>query len=494
VGLFDLNADHGNCHPDFEQFRTDPLREPARRVLDELYGQFIDNDGNFLEQFQTTGFHARLFELCLFGYFLDEGYTIDRSSAVPDFLVAKDGVTIAIGATTANAPQGGVLATAGKRIEDVTEEDLDYFQLHELPMRFGSPLISKLKKRYWERPRCHGLPFVLAIAATFEERAKGLTSAGLNHYLYGSQLFSEFNRNLVMNYTEQVPIETHEVGTKTVPSGFFAQPDSEHVSAVLFLPSDLVDRLSRIAHQTAHRSTEISIRRQGFCSNITMGSRDPTFFAYDLDNGPIVESWSEGVDIFHNPSCQKPLPRGLFTGLEVQRFDADQSTGPMSHPFIPKSLELPRMRLHGPGWHPFMSKTFVSSKVGGPHPLVTNGAYAVDTTTEEEFEWSFAKPIEFDEEITDGWYLDNRERLWGLLTIDSSGRRWKFRIFLRDEDEVPHCIEASRDYKFRNEARTDLQIRMFKITMLFEFNYSKGIDFPKAILERIRAGEFDPSS
>ena len=58
---------------------------PARDLIRELMHHFADVDGNFVEQFQSTGFDARLWELYLFALFAELAYGLDREHASPDF-------------------------------------------------------------------------------------------------------------------------------------------------------------------------------------------------------------------------------------------------------------------------------------------------------------------------------------------------------------------------------------------------------------------------
>src|SRR3546814_15734503 len=63
-----------------------------------------DADGNFIEQFQTTGFDPRLWELYLFATFNELGYARDSAVAVPDFILTGLPGRLAIEANTANPP------------------------------------------------------------------------------------------------------------------------------------------------------------------------------------------------------------------------------------------------------------------------------------------------------------------------------------------------------------------------------------------------------
>ena len=61
---------------------------------------------HFVEQFQTSGFDARIFELYLHAYFESSGYVISRTRSNPDFILTRQRATVAVEATTSN-PSGG---------------------------------------------------------------------------------------------------------------------------------------------------------------------------------------------------------------------------------------------------------------------------------------------------------------------------------------------------------------------------------------------------
>jgi hypothetical protein len=56
-----------------QHFRTMLLRgsAPSRGMMNEVFSSFDEVDGNFVEQFQTSGFDARVWELYLHAYFKD---------------------------------------------------------------------------------------------------------------------------------------------------------------------------------------------------------------------------------------------------------------------------------------------------------------------------------------------------------------------------------------------------------------------------------------
>ena len=72
-------------HQNFRSLTTHEHHTPALGLLRELMHYFVDADGNFVQQFQSTGFDARLRELYLYALFTELGYGFDRDHPAPDF-------------------------------------------------------------------------------------------------------------------------------------------------------------------------------------------------------------------------------------------------------------------------------------------------------------------------------------------------------------------------------------------------------------------------
>ena len=245
-------------HPAFEQIRTQPGSIGGRTMMNEVFETFEDKDGNFVRDFQTAGFDARVFELYLHAYFADGGYTIDTSHQRPDFMVERDGVRVAIEATTSSRPDPFVV----EELLEPTSDEIARKQRDEMPVRLGSPLFSKLQKRYWELPHVAGLPFVLAIEAFHDTTSLFYPGGVLANYLYGLEHFPTFTEDgqLLIGTT---PIDSHERPGKTpIPSNFFAQPGAEHVSAIVFSNSGTYSKFNRMGFLAGHqRATSRSSAR-----------------------------------------------------------------------------------------------------------------------------------------------------------------------------------------------------------------------------------------
>jgi hypothetical protein len=63
-----------------------PQYLPERRVLEEWAKGFIDRDGKFVNEFQTT-FESSMWELYLNAYLRELGATLNFSHHAPDFVV-----------------------------------------------------------------------------------------------------------------------------------------------------------------------------------------------------------------------------------------------------------------------------------------------------------------------------------------------------------------------------------------------------------------------
>jgi len=90
----------------------------------------------------------------------------------------------------------------------------------EIPIRFGSPLYSKLQKAYWTLHDVAKWPLVIAIADFHAKGSMLWTSTGLEDYLYGTHHDFSFDSDgkLIIS---PLKIETHKHGKKEIPSGFF---------------------------------------------------------------------------------------------------------------------------------------------------------------------------------------------------------------------------------------------------------------------------------
>jgi hypothetical protein len=298
-----------DLHPQFVLLRDNPHWEPARQVLRKTCSELHDPDGNLVEQFQTTGFDSRTFELFLYEMFKECGHKIDRSHQYPDFLLAKDGVEAAVEAVTAN-PTGlaGEIVPYDHEPKPLKgQSPADYFR-NEVAIRFGSPLYSKLKKKYWERPHIKGKPLIFAIETFHAAGSLNIGYSSLSNYLFGvSQRWYHDEKGELIIIGEEV--KEHRSGLKVIPSGFFNQPDAENVSAVLFTNTGTMAKFNRMGLQAGYGKDKVRIFRHGTCYNWQPHATAPeVFFAEIGDPAEGTETWWEGTVLIKNPNATYKLP------------------------------------------------------------------------------------------------------------------------------------------------------------------------------------------
>jgi len=306
IDLFTPVAPIASLNPHFKILSQGEHHSSARGILTELVQTFVDVDGNFVRDFQTTGFNARLWEIYLSVFLYEQRFSLTREFTSPDFLGLKDGFPVGIEAATVNPTAG---ETPPKPKNDA---ELKALREEYMPIKFGSAMFSKMKKRYWELPHMQGLPFVLAIHDFCVDDSMTWSAPAINDYLYGLRATWHKDESGVLHIQDN-PIQDHRWGNKPpLPSGFFNQPETEHVSAVLFSNSATLSKFGRMGKLAGFGSPRVKMIRVGTRPNADQNSTEPLHFSTEVEPGKYSESWSEGVQFFHNPRALLPIPPAAF--------------------------------------------------------------------------------------------------------------------------------------------------------------------------------------
>jgi hypothetical protein len=109
-------------------------------VMNDWASGFVDRDGKFVEEFQTT-FNSSFWELYLFAVIKKLGMQVDFSHATPDFCVPSGGFNIE--ATIASNAQGAEPEHA--RLDKMPPSDLNIFNRHTI-IRLSNSLMMKHRK------------------------------------------------------------------------------------------------------------------------------------------------------------------------------------------------------------------------------------------------------------------------------------------------------------------------------------------------------------
>jgi hypothetical protein len=320
-GLFNPSAPKKQLHPSYKLVQSSPRNKSTRRLMNDAFGRFVEKDGNFVEQFQTTGFNTRTFELYVSELLHDEGCAFEGAEPQPDFCASKNGVKIAIECTTANPAGSAVRVYEPTNEKDDNLENIRLRQENEVPIRVAGALRNKMQHRldkktkpsaYWEPPHVAGHPFILAIQTFHEHGSLSFSNAAVVRYLYGIEQKPSWDAagNLVI-ITEKVVEHSHD--GKVIPSGFFELPDSENVSAVLWTNAGTVPKFTRMALSGPYPDEDVSMIRYGCRIDHDPNAHNPLPFVYIVGEpcAP-TETWGQEANLFHNPKAKHPLPIDLF--------------------------------------------------------------------------------------------------------------------------------------------------------------------------------------
>jgi hypothetical protein len=338
VDFFKYTRPSEQLNQNFVRLAESEGYSPARQIIKPMMRWYEDADGNFVEQFQTSGFDQRMWELYLFAAFTEMEYQLDRATAVPDFLCtglcgqfAAEAVTVG----PSRAKGGAVIPPP--RLD--SPEALHLYNRHYMPIRFGGALFTKLQRAYWGHRHVAGKPFVLAIADFSSPGSMIRSRSGIETYLYGYAYDWEHDAAGKLHITPR-KIETHQWGEKVIPSGFFDLSGAENVSAVLFSNSGTIAKFNRMGVVAGFGSPRVLVVRQGTSFSHDPDASTPNIFNRIVNSPDYSETWIEGLDVFHNPRARIPLDEYAIRGA--------------AHHYIRDD----GLRVsHVPEWHPLGSIT-----------------------------------------------------------------------------------------------------------------------------------------
>ncbi|WP_311215120.1 MULTISPECIES: hypothetical protein [unclassified Arthrobacter] len=339
VDFFTPLGAEDKLNPGFRQLLSGDSFRAAKEIIGAMMRWHEDVDGNFVEQFQTSGFDARIWELYLFAVLTEAGLQVDRPSPAPDFLASGPHGEFAMEATTINPSQGedGQPAPSQKPANEKAVED---YVNHYLPIRYAGPLITKLNKRYWTKPSVENIPMVLAIQDFHDDMSMTYSGTALPTYLYGYAQVPSRDSQGQLRITPR-PITHHNWGAKRVPSGFFYLPGAENISAVVFNSGGTLSKFNRMGVGAGLGSDHVLLIRRGFVADNNPNASEPLPYVHFVRQDD-PETWIEGMDVFHNPNATNPLDPELLPGAAHHTLTAEGLVETMS-----------------PAWKPLQSQTSI---------------------------------------------------------------------------------------------------------------------------------------
>lgn len=311
-------VDEAALHPGFRILRDGVAQRGAKALLAELSRWVPDLDGNFTRDFQTTGYSARIWELYLSFAFREMGFRLRHEHQSPDYHLERGGMELFVEATTANAPDTRA-ATVGDGERPPAPDDLWTFNEKEMPLKFGSPLHSKVGKRYWELAHVKGKPFVLAIADFHAPDSMTWSHTALPVYLYGRSAAVSAGPDGRVRGEEKRIADFEKGANRILP--FFEQDGTENVSAVLFSNAGTIAKFNRMAVRAGFGDRFVTIRRSGGWNDPRPDAFEAIPFDFDVEDAAYREGWADELELHHNPRALHPVEDALFPGIANFRIE-----------------------------------------------------------------------------------------------------------------------------------------------------------------------------
>lgn len=332
VDFFTLRGPRERLHPTFQLLQDGPRYSPAREIIAAMMRYHEDEDGNFVQQFQTTGFDARIWELYLFAVFTELGFARVPDIQAPDFVLEGLGGRIAVEATTANPSQRNAPPLPENRDEEVS------YQENYIPIKIGRALRAKLNRQvpYWEIPEVAGVPFLLAVQDFHLPGSMRTIVPAATEYVFGVR------HSMVEGHRRIESIREHRYGEHTEISGFFRLANSEHVSAVVVNPQGTLTKFNRLGFVAGFGDRRLQMLRFGWrrYDNDPVDPR-PRRFVEEVHAPGYQEPWVDGMVVLHNPNALIPLDPGLLPGATHEFLQPDgriMTILPEAPPYIAQTM------------------------------------------------------------------------------------------------------------------------------------------------------------
>ncbi len=303
-------------HPSFVILKDQQRFSPARELVSAMMRFHEDVDGNFVEQFQTTGFDARLWELYLYAAFVELGYALATGIVAPDLVLEGRLGRLSIEATTANPPQNARVPSPG------TREEVRAYLENYVPIKLARALKRKLyhPQRYWNVPGIEGAPFVIALQDFHVHDAMTRIVPIATEYVFGVR------HSLVGGVRRIERIAEHVSGNAREVSNFFGLPEAENVSAVLLNPLGTLSKFNRLGFVAGFGDRRVTMVRSGLArGELNRADMRPWPFEQAVSDPAYRESWVEGMVVLHNPAARIPLDPDLIPGANHEFLQPDGS-------------------------------------------------------------------------------------------------------------------------------------------------------------------------
>ena len=301
-------------HPNFQFFNQTGLLDPEQEVLKKWSEGFIDRDGKFVKEFQTT-FNSSFWELYLNAVFRELNCTLDFSNAAPDFYVKSSSGDFLAEATISSNPER--FRPEWATDPQTLNNELDVEQHIRLSaIRLTNSITEKYKKyinSYTNLAHVQDKPFLLCVAPFDQPFFYRYDCNAILRVLYsykGPLTRVDEEGRLEVVRDEEI-FQTQKKPGVNLDTGLFLNSEMSEISGVLFNSKATLCKVRALAKNQQYPIRFHSLR---YChdSHEIHSIREYTDF-----NAEYHESVLDGLHLFINPCAQKPLNPNIFAGREI---------------------------------------------------------------------------------------------------------------------------------------------------------------------------------
>jgi hypothetical protein len=282
-----------------------------RQVILEWSNGFLDRDGKFVVEFQTT-FNSSFWELYLNAALRSLGFALDFTHTAPDFSAARDGMNVAAEATIASNADGFAPEWEGEPGEDLSPERLRAMVEYS-SLRLANALDGKLKKyrsAYSSLQHVQGKPFVICLAPFEQPFSYAIADRPLRRVLYGLDMpvyVDDEERGQRVIVGEALTEHAWKESGAAVPFGLFSDNRAREVSAVIF---SSVATFGKVHALASPRCPAIF-----FAVRYNQAGTQPHLV--QASHVSYAETLLDGLHLFLNPHAETPLDPSPFLGREI---------------------------------------------------------------------------------------------------------------------------------------------------------------------------------
>jgi hypothetical protein len=321
MNLFRVIAEPSKTHPNFRRAMHSAYKG-ARDVLSSWAEEFVDRDGKFVHEFQTT-FNSGFWELYVFAALKRFGFTPDLSFRVPDFVITHP-YAFCIEAVIAQAAQGSCnewerkLESFWGDLQTLVRTPL----VDQATVRLANAISGKNEKfetQYSKLDHVRNKPFVIAVAP-FEQPFFYLQlNKAILRVLFGydgqpPESAEQVNQEHKARWTSSI----RKPNGAEIPLGYFTNAQMPNISAVLFSNTATFGKLQALSTDSQYRTMFQVFRFDASTRCLVQKVHEKEEYQ---------ESLLDGLSVFYNPFATYALPRALFGGSEVAHYSYDAENG-----------------------------------------------------------------------------------------------------------------------------------------------------------------------